>query len=266
MSTPPPIDPAVALAWGRSDVARRGPKPSLSLEEIVATAVRIADEEGLEAVSMARVAKALGFTTMSLYRYVPSKADLLTHMQDAALGPLPEDRVRDVDWRTGLTAWTRAVLTRFRLHPWSATIPLTGPPLMPRNTEWLDWCLGHLDGTPLAPLEKISTVMLLSGYAQNEVARETSLRLGRTDSDPDRDTDTDADDASPDDEDVRYAAALAHLIDPARLPHLGALLDEGLFSAQPYTDVEDGDTFMLDYGLHRILDGVGLLIESRRST
>ena len=108
MSTPPPIDPAVALAWGRSDSARRGPKPSLSLEEIVATAVRIADEEGLEAVSMARVAKALGFTTMSLYRYVPSKADLLTHMQDAALGPLPEDRVRDVDWRAGLTEWTRS--------------------------------------------------------------------------------------------------------------------------------------------------------------
>jgi AcrR family transcriptional regulator len=221
---------------------------------------------------------------MSLYRYVPSKADLLTHMQDAALGPLPEDRVRDVDWRTGLTAWTRAVLARFRLHPWSATIPLTGPPLMPRNTEWLDWCLGHLDGTPLAPLEKLSTVMLLSGYAQNEVARETSLRLGRTAQDAEAGPSAEASQssdvgmgcevspgseaaaASADGEDVRYAETLARLIDPARLPHLDALLTEGLFSAQPYTDVDDGDAFMLDYGLHRILDGIGLLIESRRST
>lgn len=271
MTTPPPIDPTVALAWGRTDGTRRGPKPSLSLEEIVATAVRIADEEGLEAVSMARVAKGLGFTTMSLYRYVPSKADLLTHMEDAALGPLPEDRVRDVDWRTGLAAWTRAVLARFRLHPWSATIPLTGPPLMPRNTEWLDWCLGHLADTPLAPLEKLSTVMLLSGYAQNEVVRETSLRLGRTDQDsddqnPEAGQDSEAGTTSPAGEDTRYAEALAHLIDPARLPHLGALLDEGLFSSQPYADVEDGDAFMLDYGLHRILDGIGLLIEARRSS
>lgn len=266
MSTPPPIDPAVALAWGRSDGARRGPKPSLSLEEIVATAVRIADEEGLEAVSMARVAKALGFTTMSLYRYVPSKTDLLTHMQDAALGPVPADRASDVDWRTGLSTWTSAVLGRFRLHPWCVSIPLTGPPLMPRNTEWLDWCLSHLAGVPLAPLEKLSTVMLLSGYAQNEVARETSLRLGRADQDSETGHDAEADETTAADEDVRYAATLAHLVDPDRLPHLSGLLDEGLFSLKPYANVDDGDAFMLDYGLHRILDGIGLLIESRSST
>src|SRR5690606_33966576 len=170
----------------------------------------------------------------------------------------------------GLAAWTRAVLARFRLHPWSTTIPLTGPPLMPRNTEWLDWCLGHLADTPLAPLEKLSTVMLLSGYAQNEVVRETSLRLGRTGQTAEADQSSqngqtaEAGADSPAREDVRYAEALAHQIDPARLPHLGAVLDEGLFSSQPYADVEDGDAFMLDYGLHRILDGIGLLIEARR--
>lgn len=271
MTTPPPIDPAVALAWGLSDGARRGPKPSLNLADIVDSAVRIADDEGLEAVSMARVAKSLGFTTMSLYRYVASKEQLLTHMQDAALGPLPADRMAadrglvdrgaadrgsedgavDTDWRSGLAAWTQAVLRQFRSHPWSVDIPVAGPPLMPHNIEWLDWCLGYLDGTPLAPLEKLSAVLLLSGYAQNEVSREAALRTGRGGAEPEEA------------EGVDYEAALRHLVDPARLPALSAVLDEGLFTP-PQDDIGDGDAFMLDFGLHRILDGIERLMESRR--
>lgn len=267
MTTPPPIDPAVALAWGLSDGARRGPKPSLSLADIVDSAVRIADDEGLEAVSMARVAKSLGFTTMSLYRYVASKEQLLTHMQDAALGPLPAERVPadaavNSGWRAGLTAWTQAVLHQFRLHPWSVDIPVAGPPLMPHNIAWLDWCLGYLDGTPLAPLEKLSSILLLSGYAQNEVSREASLRAGRGGKEPAVS------------EGVDYEAALRHLVEPERLPALSAVLNAGLFTPPPRAtngtgfgdgDGEaDGDAFMLDFGLHRILDGIEHLMESRR--
>ncbi|SMY13089.1 TetR/AcrR family transcriptional regulator [Brevibacterium jeotgali] len=268
MTTPPPINPAVALAWGLADGGRRGPKPSLSLADIVDSAVSIADDEGLEAVSMARVAKSLGFTTMSLYRYVASKEELLAHMQDAALGPLPADRVSagrvsadrlsaaadqtaHSDWRSGLAAWTQAVLHQFRLHPWSVDIPVAGPPLMPRNIEWLDWCLGYLEGTPLAPLEKLSAVLLLSGYAQNEVSREAALRTGRGGHEPDAN------------EGVDYEAALRHLVDPARLPALSAVLDEGLFTPPPNDTTADGDSFMLDFGLHRILDGIERLMDSR---
>lgn len=251
MTTPPPIDPGVAMAWGLADASRRGPKPTLTLEEIVGTAMAIADAEGLDAVSMARVAKTLGYTTMSLYRYVASKDELLAHMQDAVLGPVPSDRPGDVDWRTGLTAWTRSALERFRHHPWFMDIPLKGPPLMPHNVEWLDWCLSHLTETPLAPLEKLSTALLLSGYAQNEVARERSLRMGRGNE-------------QPADEDVVYEAALRHLIDPARLPALSAVLDEGTFTPPHDSRVVDGDDFMLDFGLHRILDGLERLMESRR--
>ena len=65
------------LLWGLDAPGRRGPKPALSLHQIGAAAVRIADAEGLGAVSMSRVAGELGYTTMSLYRYVESKDDLL---------------------------------------------------------------------------------------------------------------------------------------------------------------------------------------------
>lgn len=251
MNTPVPISPAAAMAWGLTSGAKRGPKPSLTLEEIIDAAIRVADEEGLEAVSMSRVAKSLGFTTMSLYRYVASKDELLMHMQDAALGPLPSAREPDGDWRTGLEAWTQAVLRQFRLHPWSVDIPMKGPPLMPRNVEWLDLCLGHLAGTPLSPLEKISTVLMLTGYAQTEVQREKALTQGRDGAEP-----SDA-------ESVDYEEALRHVIDPQSLPALSALLEEGLFTPPPFAEVDDGDAFMLDFGLHRILDGLALLMSSR---
>lgn len=254
MSTPVPISPAAALAWGLTSGVKRGPKPSLTLEEIIDVAVALADGEGLEAVSMARVAKSLGFTTMSLYRYVASKDELLTHMQDAALGPLPSDRTADLDWRAGLESWTQAVLTQFRRHPWSVEIPFIDPPLMPWNIAWLDWCVSYLRDTPLSPLEKISTVLMLSGYAQTEVQREKALRVGRGGAEPD------------DAESHDYEAALRHVVDPQKLPALSGLLDEGLFTPPPASEVEDGDTFMLDFGLHRILDGLDHLMSSRRTS
>ena len=82
-----PLPPGLDLLWGRRERGKRGPRAGLSADAIVAAAIRIADAEGLEAVSMARVANELGFTTMSLYRHVASKDELLQLMWNAsALG------------------------------------------------------------------------------------------------------------------------------------------------------------------------------------
>src|ERR1700750_3099854 len=83
------LSPGIAAAWGVKTVTTKGPKPGLSLERIVAAAVRMADAEGLDAVSMNRVAKELGTGAMSLYRYVESKQELLALMIDAAIGEVP---------------------------------------------------------------------------------------------------------------------------------------------------------------------------------
>ena len=80
----PPLPPGLDLLWGRRGRGQRGPKPGLSVDAIVAAAIRIADAEGLEAVSMAQVAEQLGFTTMSLYRHVTSKEELLQLMWNAS--------------------------------------------------------------------------------------------------------------------------------------------------------------------------------------
>src|SRR3954462_15876956 len=79
----------VALAWGVAANPQRGPKRELSIERIVEAAVEIADAEGLAAVSMSSVATSLGFTTMSLYRYVSATEDLILLMQEYGTGLPP---------------------------------------------------------------------------------------------------------------------------------------------------------------------------------
>ena len=80
---------SIEAAWGLRERPARGPKPGLSLERIVAAAVELAAAEGLAAVSMSRVARALGSSPMSLYRYVTAKDELLALMVDAALADTP---------------------------------------------------------------------------------------------------------------------------------------------------------------------------------
>ena len=101
---------SVELLWGLRDRSRRGgPKPTLSLDRIVSAAIELADAGGLAAVSMSRLADKLGFTTMSLYRYIASKEELLLLMVDASIGPLPQIDVSG-GWRERAEAWSRELL------------------------------------------------------------------------------------------------------------------------------------------------------------
>ena len=83
---PPELPRGIALAWGVAATPQRGPKREMSVERIVDAAVELADVDGLGAVSMAAVAAKLGFTPMSLYRYVSAKDDLLLLMQEEGTG------------------------------------------------------------------------------------------------------------------------------------------------------------------------------------
>ena len=102
---PSTLPPGLDLLWGRRESGRRGPKPLLSIDAIVTAAVRLADAEGLEAVSMARVAKELGFTTMSLYRYVTNKDELLQLMWNASVQGAEDLVLAGSTWRERLREW-----------------------------------------------------------------------------------------------------------------------------------------------------------------
>jgi AcrR family transcriptional regulator len=216
----------------------------LSLERITQAGIAIADAGGIGAVSMARVAAELGFTTMSLYRHVESKEQLLTLMVDAATGPAPKSRYQDDDWRTGLTIWVRGLIEIYRTHPWILEVPITGPPLLPNQLDWMDWALAIMRSTPLAPAEQLSALLLISGYARNEVWLTSSIERGRL-----------ASGRSPQDEDERYSRALEMVVSPERMPALHALITIGLFSTTLTPEVED-DVYFFEFGLERILDGL----------
>src|SRR3954452_7064960 len=210
----PELPADVALLWGRRPAGRRGRRPTLGTEEITEAAVRIADAEGLAAVSMARVAKELGNATMALYRHVASKDELLLLMSDAALEP-PPDLTPAGDWRGQLTAWASAVLAMIRKQPWYRQIPLTGPPVGPKNLAWFDRALGALEGTGLDEADKVTVVTGLLPLVHGQARLSIDLSAGLAE--------------DPEAFGAGYAAALAVVVDPVRFPALSRVIAAGVF-------------------------------------
>lgn len=229
----------VALLWGLREAPRRGPRPTLGVEEILRAAVAVADADGLGAVSMARVAAELGHATMALYRHVRSKDELLALMADAALEVPPE--LPAGGWRVGLETWARAIVAVSQRHPWMARLPVGGPPSGPGSLAWLDRALGALEGTPLLDGEKMGVVMGLLTYAQGQIRLGAELAAGL---------------AERPEAFARYGEVLAHLVDPARFPALGAMIAGGTFAGGA-----DGGDEDFDLGLALYLDGVAGLVE-----
>jgi AcrR family transcriptional regulator len=175
MIAPPPADdatpglpPGLDLLWGRRAPGRRGPKPGLSVDGIVDAAVRIADGEGLEAVSMARVAKELGFTTMSLYRYVTSKDELLQLMWNASAQGAESLELEGTSWRERLRSWALVQREAHEQHPWITQMPMAAPPLAPNSLTFVERGLETLDDTGIADTDKLGIIGVISSYTFSE--------------------------------------------------------------------------------------------------
>jgi AcrR family transcriptional regulator len=239
------IPGSVAAAWGVRERPHKGPKPGLSLDRIVDAAVRVADTEGLDAVSMGRVAAELGTAPMSLYRHVSAKEELLTLMVDAAWGPAPDGPAPAEGWRAGLSRWAWALRAGARRHPWVVRIPLSGLPIMPNEVAWFENALACLAGTGLSEARKASVIMLLAGYVRTLATTEADIEAAIRNSG-----------LAPMEWMASYPRMLAGLADPARFPALARFIAAGVFEA------EDGPDDEFVFGLDRILDGVAVLIEA----
>ncbi|MFI7578665.1 TetR/AcrR family transcriptional regulator [Micromonospora sp. NPDC049497] len=240
---------SVEIAWGLRERPGKGPKRSLTLERVVAAAIGVAEADGLGAVSMSRVAGALGVATMSLYRYVPAKNDLLDLMVDAAYGDPPAPRGADEGWRSALARWAWANVTTIHRHPWIRHVPIGGPPMGPCQVRWMEHALAALDGTGLRGGERLSTVMLVSGYARNwaTLTADLSEAAGRAG-------------LTPDEIGVRYWQQLARLTRDGPYPAIRRLLTDESLDQEEEFDAE------WSFGLDRILDGVEALVRSRSQT
>ncbi|MFI7120032.1 TetR/AcrR family transcriptional regulator C-terminal domain-containing protein [Amycolatopsis sp. NPDC049868] len=159
----PDPERAIELLWGTSEPER----PGLSLGRIVAAAVEVADAEGLASLSMRKVAERFGTTTMSLYRYVPGKAELVELMRDAVYGEFPMGPSDGLGWRAGLERWARRARERYHRHPWlvhsAGTRRLPGPNIMAGYDQALD--VASRSG--LAPEQVIAVVNLVGGFVES---------------------------------------------------------------------------------------------------
>jgi AcrR family transcriptional regulator len=237
----PPIPPSIELAWGLRDRGRRGPKPGLTLERIVAAGIKVALTEGIGALSMARVASELGVGTMSLYRYVAAKDELLTLMVDAALAAPPSAAEGEgEDWRSGLTRWAVGLRDAYRRHPWSLRVPISAPPLGPNNVAWLEQALRSLADTPLSEQEKLSCILLISGFVRNDAMLTADFAAAAA-----------GEPVMP-----GYGRVLAHLTDAEHFPALHAAIASGALDDEDDIDAE------FNFGLGRILDGIEALIRA----
>jgi AcrR family transcriptional regulator len=240
----PELPASLRAAWGRRAAASRGPQPTISLDAIVSSAAALAGAEGIEAVSMSRVAAALGVGTMSLYRHVEGKRELLTLMVDSAFDRPPSRRGPRERWRPALVRWARAHLAVLRRHPWVVRVPISGPPVTPNSVRWLEYGLSSLSSTTLSGDEKLSVMLLLNGFVRNQATLEADLASV----DPDTPTMQGM---------AGYGQVLSELIDVERLPAIAALVAEATLGRGGASH----DDF--EFGLERILDGIEALIERR---
>jgi AcrR family transcriptional regulator len=164
----PPLPPGLDLLWGRRGRGQRGPKPGLSVDAIVAAAIQIADAEGLEAVSMAHVAEQLGFTTMSLYRHVTSKEELLQLMWNGSAQGAEELVITGDDWRARLRMWATVQREMIDRHPWITQMPMAAPPMAPNSLTFVERGLEAMDESGLADADKLRVIGLISSYTLSE--------------------------------------------------------------------------------------------------
>jgi AcrR family transcriptional regulator len=234
----------IELLWGVQR-RRRGPRPSLSGQQIVAKAIELADRDGLARLSMRRLADELGITAMSLYGYVPSKAELLDVMADRAYGEIAIAGDPVTSWRPRLTALAGQHWTLLLTHPWLLHISASRPLLGPSITALYDAELAAVDGLGLADVTMDLIVSLLDDYVRGAArgaveAAEAQARTGLSDQ---QWWET-------------YGPLLAEVLDPSRYP---TAVRVGAAAGQEYGAAHD-PARSFRFGLERIIDGIEAFI------
>ena len=248
----PALPPGLDLLWGRRGPGRRGPRRGLSVEDIVAAAIRVADAEGLDAVSMARVASELGFTTMSLYRYVASKDELLQLMWNGSAQGAEDLKLQGDGWRSRLRSWAIVQREMLDRHPWITQMPMATPPLAPNSLAFVERGLEALDGTGLRDDDKLRVIGLLSSYTLSEARMANDAARAAAEA-------TAASAAAPG---WSYEALLRELADEQTYPRLHRLAWSADIGGSP-SGFEEREEFL--FGVDAILDGVQALIDRSKA-
>ncbi|GAA0555318.1 TetR/AcrR family transcriptional regulator C-terminal domain-containing protein [Paractinoplanes ferrugineus] len=226
-----------------------GPAPrrdhELTAARIVDAAIRIADTEGMAELSMRRIATVLGVSTMSLYRPVAGKEELILAMIDTAIGEVPLPAHRPPDWRACLEAVARLEWAAFQRHPWLAsTMSLTRPQMAPNAMRLSEWVMASFDGTGLPLADRmfiqIVTFTFVRGVASALEPEALAIR----------------DSGLTNDQWVQsQAERFLAVVGDAALPRFRELTRH---------DFDFDLTMLFEFGLARLLDGLEPYIAARR--
>jgi AcrR family transcriptional regulator len=225
------------LLWGAHKPKAKGPKPSLSIDRIVEQAVRIADTKGIGGLSMNSLAAALGVGTMSLYRHIPGKDELVALMIDTVIG-LPPEGPMGKGWRQTLHRWSQLTLEVFHRHPW--LLPLIGTPrrMGPRELAWGEIALKAAHDAGARPEEMYDIVLLVNSFVRGFAQMSAEPGHG----------------PSLDLEAITRSGALE------RYP----MLSVAIGASDPGTGYGGRPGHSFEFGLRRLLDGIELYLKGRK--
>jgi AcrR family transcriptional regulator len=242
------------LLWGKLELGRRGPKQALSVNEIVRAGVELADAEGIEALSMRRVAKALGRSPMALYTYVPGKAELLDLMLDAVLAEVAQGPPVAGGWRAAAEASARQGWAFYERHPWVLHVSGARALLGPHELDAYEAQVRIFDGLGLSAVDQTRVVGVLASFVRGAARAVADARAAER-----------ATGVSDDDWWAARSAMLDELVGDwwaERYPTLTRMEAEKAFlqadrapgDATPYVEYEELAVF--EFGLQRLLDGI----------
>lgn len=242
------IDRTLGLLWRRTlgtPQGSRGPKQRVSVDEVVRAAIAVADEEGLPAFSMRKVADRLGLKLMSIYTYVPGRSELIGLMVDEVMGeqPLPahEGTLQQRITRMAWYAWAE-----YHRHPWLLQVDNSRPWIGPNGSDRYEWQLTAVEGEGFTDLEMDQVVTLVSGFAAG--AARTSIDAHRA---VERSGISDA-------EWWEINAPVLERVMPADAYPISGRV--GTAAGQEYNAVGDPER-SFRFGLDRILDGLADLLD-----
>jgi AcrR family transcriptional regulator len=228
------------MAMAKRSIAGPEPRAPLTRERVLRAAVALADEKGIESLTMRELGLRLGVEAMSLYNHVANKDDILDGMVDLVVGEiaLPPD---PADWKEAMRLRAISARTVFSLHTWAGVLIDSRQSSGPARLQYLDWVIGTLRRAGFSLETAAQAFSLIDSYIYGFGRQQFNMAAGG--------------DATPED----IADGFLRAIPADEYPYLREMVVDYAME----TGYDDSADF--EFGLDLILGGLQRLLEKERS-